>query len=106
MDSKHQGIPGYAYNSQACYQCHPTGDAGDFGEHDTAFFPIFSGSHGNQWDDCAVCHTEPLNRKIFTCIGCHDHDRMDDKHLGEVQDYVYSATSCYDCHPDGRTEEN
>jgi hypothetical protein len=106
MDSKHQGIPGYAYNSPACYQCHPTGEAGDFGEHDAAFFPIFSGSHRNTWNSCSVCHPAPGNRGVFSCIGCHDHDRgpMDDKHVGEVRDYVYSATSCYDCHPDGRSE--
>ena len=102
-DSKHQGITGYVYSSPACYDCHPTGEAGDFGEHDTALFPIFSGPHANKWDDCGICHPEPANRKVFSCIGCHDHDRdqMDPKHVGEVQEYVYSATSCYDCHPDG-----
>jgi hypothetical protein len=29
MDSKHQGIPGYAYSSQACFDCHPTGQVED-----------------------------------------------------------------------------
>jgi hypothetical protein len=108
MDSHHQGIPGYVYSSPACYQCHPTGEAGDFGEHDTAFFPIFSGSHRNQWDHCSICHPDAQSRAVFTCISCHDHDRapMDDKHAGEVRDYVYTATSCYDCHPNGRGEES
>ena len=108
MDSKHQGIPGYAYNSQACYQCHPTGEAGDFGEHDAIYFPIYSGAHRNTWDACSTCHADPQSRASFTCIGCHDHDRtrMDSAHLGEVGDYVYSATSCFDCHPDGRKEDD
>ena len=107
MDSKHQGIPGYAYNSPACYQCHPTGEAGDFGEHDALFFPVFSGAHNNRWDDCAVCHPTPANKNIFTCVSCHEHSQaeMDDKHLGEVQDYVYSSVACYECHPDGRAED-
>jgi hypothetical protein len=26
MDNKHQNVSGYAYNSQACYSCHPTGE--------------------------------------------------------------------------------
>jgi hypothetical protein len=107
-DSKHQGITGYVYSSPACYDCHPTGEAGDFGEHDVALFPIFSGAHRGKWDDCAICHPEPTNRKVFTCVECHDHDRtqMDDKHIGEAQDYVFDATSCYDCHPDGRKVED
>ena len=28
MDEKHQGVSGYAYNSIACYTCHPTGGGG------------------------------------------------------------------------------
>jgi hypothetical protein len=108
MDPKHQGISDYVYSSQTCYQCHPTGEAGDFEEHDAAFFPIFSGTHVGHWNDCAICHPVPTDRNVFTCIQCHDHDRsrMDSSHLGEVRDYVYSATSCYDCHPDGREEDN
>ncbi len=27
-DSHHQGVPGYQYNSQACYNCHPRGSGG------------------------------------------------------------------------------
>ena len=28
MDNAHQGISGYSYNSNACYNCHPTGSTG------------------------------------------------------------------------------
>ena len=28
MDDKHSGVPGYVYNSIACYNCHPTGSGG------------------------------------------------------------------------------
>jgi len=27
MDNEHQGIPGYTYNSNACLNCHPSGNA-------------------------------------------------------------------------------
>jgi hypothetical protein len=27
-NNDHQGVPGYSYNSQACYNCHPTGSGG------------------------------------------------------------------------------
>jgi hypothetical protein len=107
-DSRHQGIPDYAYSSPACYQCHPTGEAGDFGEHDALFFPIFSGAHGGRWDSCSICHPQPGNRNVFSCIQCHDHNQADtdNQHRGEADDYVYTATSCYDCHPDGRAEDD
>jgi hypothetical protein len=29
MDNKHDGEGGYSYNSSACYNCHPRGEAGD-----------------------------------------------------------------------------
>ena len=28
MDSAHDDVSGYSYNSQACYTCHPGGNAG------------------------------------------------------------------------------
>jgi hypothetical protein len=107
MDAEHRGIPGYAYVSVQCYACHPTGEAGDFGEHD-ALFPIFSGKHNNNWDDCSTCHEEPDNRKVFTCLNCHEHNRseMDGAHVGKVQDYRYESSACYECHPDGTAEED
>jgi len=41
MDEEHQGIAGYAYESNACFTCHPTGEKGEFKEHDTRFFSDF-----------------------------------------------------------------
>ena len=29
MDSEHDDVGGYVYQSQACYNCHPTGEADD-----------------------------------------------------------------------------
>ncbi|MFQ5769063.1 MAG: hypothetical protein ACE5HX_00900 [bacterium] len=104
MDPKHSGIPGYAYQSTECYFCHPSGEKGEFVDHDNLYFPIFSGPHNNKWDECATCHIDSNNRKLFTCLNCHEHnqDKMDKKHLGKVNGYNYESSACYDCHPDGR----
>lgn len=108
MNAKHTGIQGYAFQSSECFLCHPTGEKGEFRDHDNLYFPIFSGKHAGEWNECAICHNNPNDRKIFTCLDCHEHSqaRMDDKHLGEVNDYVYDSRACYDCHPHGRSEDD
>jgi hypothetical protein len=105
-DPIHSGMAGYTWATPQCLGCHPRGSAGRYGEHDQAFFPIYSGRHAGEWSSCGTCHPQAANKQVFTCITCHEHDQapMDDKHLGEVNNYTYSPTSCYDCHPDGRTE--
>ena len=100
-DANHQGISGYAYNSQDCYSCHPDGTAGSFGDHDAQFFPIFSGAHANQWNDCVECHTNPTDRKVFDCTTCHPNPKSDNIHQG-VTGYSFDSPSCYQCHPDGK----
>ncbi|MFQ5641808.1 MAG: hypothetical protein ACE5IR_27855, partial [bacterium] len=105
MDPKHTGIPGYSYESSQCYFCHPIGEKGEFRDHDNLFFPIFTGAHNpEKWDDCTTCHFNPSNRKLFTCFSCHEHNqaKMDEKHLGKVDGYVYDSIACYECHPDGK----
>jgi len=102
-DNNHQGFIDYSYNSDACYFCHPTGEAGDFGDHDAQFFPIFSGRHINQWDDCSTCHTNPSSRKEFSCLTCHDHNQTDtDNFHSGMTGYVYNSADCYLCHPTGQ----
>jgi len=102
MDPRHQGIPGYGYDSLLCYGCHPTGEGGNFLEHDQLYFPIYSGKHAGKWDDCTTCHINPADWSDFSCIGCHEHrqSEMDDKH-SDVPDYVYDSQACYECHPNG-----
>jgi hypothetical protein len=103
-DPTHNGMPGYAYASQSCFSCHPTGAAGSYVDHDAQFFPIYSGAHEGRWASCATCHTSPGNNTVFSCFECHEHSqtRMDDKHLGKVQGYSYDSNECLRCHPDGR----
>jgi len=104
-DQGHSGIPGYEYESSMCYLCHPSGESGEFREHDTLYFPIYSGKHRGKWDDCSSCHNNPDDRSAFTCIDCHEHDRskMDEKHH-DVPDYVYESSACFECHPRGEEE--
>ncbi|RMF63083.1 MAG: hypothetical protein D6743_11255, partial [Calditrichaeota bacterium] len=106
MNATHQGMTGYAYNSTDCYQCHPTGEKAEFREHDTQFFPIFSGTHNNKWDQCQTCHTDNTNRKVFSCVGCHEHSqsKMDPKHQG-ITGYSFNSLDCYQCHPTGEKAE-
>jgi DnaJ-class molecular chaperone len=99
-DATHGAMPGYAYSGMACYDCHPAGTAGDYLDHDAAFFPIYSGTHQSMWSDCAACHTDPGNRAVFSCSACHSQGAVDPTHNG-MPGYAYSGTACYDCHPTG-----
>ncbi len=101
-DPYHLSIPGYSYQSIACYDCHPTGEAEPFIDHDAQSFPIYSGKHNDQWDQCAVCHVVPSDRRQFSCLQCHQHrqSEMDGKH-GSMTGYSYLSSACYDCHPTG-----
>jgi hypothetical protein len=102
MDQQHAGIPGYQWESPLCLSCHPTGEGGEFREHDSLYFPIYSGSHREAWASCVDCHFDPGDRAQFTCVDCHAHDRarIDEEH-GEVSGYVYESGACFECHPSG-----
>jgi len=71
--------------------------------HDNMYFPIYSGKHDGEWDQCIECHINPNNYAIFSCIDCHEHDNqndVDDDH-DEVNGYQYNSNACFACHPDG-----
>ena len=89
----------------SCTDCHTT-DVGwmpaEYAQHDP-LFPIYSGRHEGEWNDCVDCHTSQGNFRAFSCVDCHEHDNpseMADKH-DEVADYVYESNACYACHPKG-----
>ena len=89
----------------ACDDCHTTRDwEADF-DHGQ-YFPV---PHEDA-EDCVDCHLSAGsgNYETFSCIHCHDHRRseMDDEHLGEVDDYVYSSAACFDCHPNGEEDDD
>lgn len=86
-----------------CETCHEaTLWTESFWDHD-ALFPIYSGTHRGEWNDCADCHVSAATFTAFECIFCHEHNKneMDDEH-DDVRNYRYESQACFDCHPDGR----
>ena len=89
--------------SQDCETCHTiTGWTPATFDHDNNFFPIYSGKHNGEWDQCTDCHTSGNDYAVFSCITCHEHNQSDtdDKHK-EINGYVYESEACYTCHPNG-----
>ncbi len=72
-------------------------------DHDGMYFPIYSGTHRNEWNNCSDCHTIPSDYSQFDCTSCHEHNRTDtDNDHSEVNNYQYLSSACYSCHPQGR----
>jgi hypothetical protein len=81
--------------STLCTQCHntnPDWKPAKYTQHDSQFFPIYSGTHIGTWDLCTQCHNDPNNYAVFDCKICHA-----DAHRGEN----YTNAQCYSCHPKG-----
>ena len=74
-------------------------------DHDGQYFPIYSGEHQGEWEQCSDCHNNPGNYSIFTCLTCHEQGEMDDEHQ-DVTGYVYNSIACLDCHPDGNSKKS
>lgn len=89
-----------------CETCHTTAGwtPAQF-DHDGPFFPIYSGSHRNQWNACGDCHTNSSNYQLFSCTTCHEHNQadMNQEHQG-IQGYRWESSACLSCHPDGNAE--
>lgn len=102
MDAAHGRVVEYAFDSGACYECHPTGTVESV-EHEEIFPIAPSTPHGPLF--CSECHTTPGDRKHFICGECHDHraEVLDPPHAAEA-DYSRESNACYECHPDGRVE--
>jgi hypothetical protein len=84
--------------SHTCTDCHTTNPGwkpAAYKQHDTQFFPIYSGSHNGKWKSCTDCHTSASNYAQFNCIICHTN-----AHAGSN----YTNAQCYQCHPTGRSE--
>lgn len=98
-DPNHNG----AQFSTTCEDCHTTTSwTPATWDHDGQYFPVYSGTHREKWDNCSDCHINPTNFSQFECINCHEHEKskMDEKHK-EVNSYVYESLACYNCHPTG-----
>ena len=81
-----------------CTQCHTTNPGwapASYTQHDSQFFPIYSGRHQGRWDTCGECHTNSSNYSQFNCINCHQNE-----HSGKN----YTNAQCYECHPRGNSD--
>ncbi len=84
---------GFPTTCGICHSLIPGWKPAKYTQHDSQFFPIFSGSHKGVWDLCSECHTDPNNYTQFDCIRCHAN-----AHRGKN----YTNAQCYNCHPTGR----
>ena len=73
-----------------------------FSSHD-AYFPIYSGKHKGEWNECIDCHIQTSNYKIFSCINCHEHNNAQKmaKEHDEVSGFKFESMACFGCHPRG-----
>jgi hypothetical protein len=102
-DRNHAAVAAYKYDSKACLSCHPAGVGGTIARADhTKFFPIDMGTPHAK-GQCTDCHTDAADKRVFTCISCHDHARpVTDMHHAKVADYKYDSASCLRCHAQGK----
>ena len=89
-----------------CQDCHsPSSWTPSTFNHDAQYFPIYSGRHNGEWNVCNDCHIAGSNFQQFSCIQCHEHSNKSkvDKDHKDERNYSYTPTSCYECHPRGRS---
>jgi len=91
-----------------CVACHTTNldwTPATF-DHDGMYFPIYSGKHQGEWNDCVDCHNNQNDYSVYNCLNCHEHNNKnkvdnDHDHPGDPKfdGYVYESTACVSCHP-------
>jgi len=87
MNSKHQGVANYSWNSQRCFDCHPDGSDLPPQKTDHSFYPI-SGKHKGV--TCQDCHTGETPKP--QCITCHQED------VTIAHKTTAGFTNCWNCH--------
>ena len=93
MGSKHGEVQGYAYNSPACYACHPTGTAEGTFNHSTSVFPL-TGAHLTT--DCLKCHTHGFPGTPTDCLSCHTANYSNSTNPNHAA--INIPTNCETCH--------
>ena len=93
-------VLGFDNDCVVCHTTEPGWQPAEFLDHDTRYFPIYSGAHQGEWDACIDCHINENDFSVFSCTVCHERGETDGEH-DEVQGYVYEDRACFACHPDG-----
>ena len=68
VNEEHNGVGGYEYNSNACFQCHPQGNGEGGFDHNISGFPL-TGAHTNA--QCSGCHANGYSGTSTLCADCH-----------------------------------
>ncbi|MBK7214184.1 MAG: hypothetical protein IPH88_12980 [Bacteroidales bacterium] len=95
-DDEHQGVGGYAYNSVACFECHPTGSSEGSFNHSSSNFPL---TGGHAINDCASCHSNGYSGTTTVCANCHINNynqTSNPNHNG-----IGISSDCAQCHTTG-----
>jgi hypothetical protein len=93
MDEEHNGIGGYVYEDNACFECHPTGSGEGVFDHNQSNFPL-TGAHIDT--ECSACHTNGYQGTPTVCFECHTADfngTINPNHLS-----LGISTTCEECH--------
>jgi len=92
-DTKHTGVQGYIYQSNACLACHPTGDAAVKFDHNMTAFPL-TGVHTTV--NCLECHSKGFKGTSTICVDCHRADY--DQSQNPNHNRIALSTDCASCH--------
>lgn len=92
-DNVHGGVSGYVYNDNACFSCHPTGDADNIFNHDATNFPL-TGAHKTQ--ECLACHSAGFEGTPTNCVDCHLKDFNASTNPNHNQ--LVLSQDCISCH--------
>ena len=93
MDNKHGDVQGYAYNSPACFACHPTGSAEGTFNHSTSPFPL-TGAHSST--ECIKCHANGYIGTSPVCYSCHTQNFVQSTNPNHAA--INIPTYCGTCH--------
>ncbi|MBE0637457.1 MAG: hypothetical protein IH598_02950 [Bacteroidales bacterium] len=106
-DNPNHTASGFSTECNTCHTLAPDWKPADYREHDALYFPIYSGEHNGEWNDCADCHSDFSNFSVFTCTDCHEHNKndMDNEH-DDISGYLYESMACYGCHPTGTSDDS
>jgi len=93
MDREHNDENGYAYNSNACYACHPSGRGEGSFDHNATGFPL-KGAHIQ--NNCLDCHSEGFSGTPSSCSSCHLNNYNEAVNPSHINAGI--STECETCH--------
>ncbi len=93
MNRKHNGVTGYAWNSPACFACHPTGSKDGTFNHANSGFPL-TGAHTTL--ECIKCHANGYAGTSPVCYSCHATNYNQSTNPNHVGKNI--PTDCATCH--------